>query len=686
MKVASTTSLVGSLLLAGALTSLPLASSHGGTYRGPGDTVPPAAGVGSPIGPGNTPVSPAGRPPTTPGVGVPGPPTPGTPVSPGEGTGVPRTGFPEIGQDLTGWSFWWEFNKDPYLNLKSAIYSDKPRTGTGNWFLGIGQGEDSRDSMKPSASDIQNKIVPALLRALETETNPDIITGAMMALAKIGDIADETGNSKFVELFTPFLSGHTQEINETAAIAIGILANDSSVAILRDLLEDSKEGRALVGSNEVNYRTRAFAAYGLALVGSRTGEEAIRQSIFSSLRQTLESDDSSTRDIKVACLISMGLAPMEKLGFDSLPLGDPSAITSRSEQIEYLMEYFQDKKNSYFVRAHAPTAICRLLEGTDNESAKTAAAAVFIESLAKASKRQVQQSCVIALGLLGDTDPDGIDNAIRAALIQTKDKISDTQTRNFAAVALAQSGSRMGTEAPDLAISQVSKHFMVQLSRGKNAIRPWTAIAIGILGKGLGDAAPVELREALDMKLRAENSPLVAAYAIGSGILGNVEFTEPLLEKLERIADDEARGYICVALGMIGATEAIVPINDIIKDSSYRPQLLRQAAIALGLLGDKNIVDELVDTLEATNSLATQAALSSALGFIGDKRSIAPLVDLLENQGVTASARGFAAVALGIVADKEYLPWNSKIATDLNYRASTVTLNDQEGNGILNIL
>ncbi|MDE0896497.1 MAG: HEAT repeat domain-containing protein, partial [Planctomycetota bacterium] len=437
---------------------------------------------------------------------------------------------------------------------------------------------------------------------------------------------------------------------------------------------------------EVNYRTRAFAAYGLALVGSRTGEEVIRQSIFSSLRQTLESDDSSTRDIKVACLISMGLAPMEKLGFDSLPLDDSGATSSRSEQIEYLMEYFQDKKNSYYVRAHAPTAICRLLAGTDNESAKTAAAEVFIENLTKDSKRQVQQSCVIALGLLGDTDPDGIDKAIRAALIQTKDKISDTQTRNFAAVALAQSGSRMGTEAPDLAISQVSKHFMVQLSRGKNAIRPWTAIAIGILGKGLGDAAPVELREALDMKLRAENSPLVAAYAIGSGILGNVEFTEPLLEKLERIADDEARGYICVALGMIGATEAIVPINDIIKESSYRPQLLRQAAIALGLLGDKNIVDELVDTLEATNSLATQAALSSALGFIGDKRSIAPLVDLLENQEVTASARGFAAVALGIVADKEYLPWNSKIATDLNYRASTVTLNDQEGNGILNIL
>jgi len=32
------------------------------------------------------------------------------------------------------------------------------------------------------------------------------------------------------------------------------------------------------------------------------------------------------------------------------------------------------------------------------------------------------------------------------------------------------------------------------------------------------------------------------------------------------------------------------------------------------------------------------------------------------------------------------MPWNSKISVDLNYRASTPTLNDQEGTGILNIL
>lgn len=52
------------------------------------------------------------------------------------------------------------------------------------------------------------------------------------------------------------------------------------------------------------------------------------------------------------------------------------------------------------------------------------------------------------------------------------------------------------------------------------------------------------------------------------------------------------------------------------------------------------------------------------MGFIGDKNSIEPLVGMLQNDSLTAGARGFAAVALGIVADKEDLPWNSKIALD----------------------
>ena len=85
-------------------------------------------------------------------------------------------------------------------------------------------------------------------------------------------------------------------------------------------------------------------------------------------------------------------------------------------------------------------------------------------------------------------------------------------------------------------------------------------------------------------------------------------------------------------------------------------------------------------------TLSTQAAIASALGFIGDARSIDPLVEMLASTDVTPKARAFAGVALGIVADKETLPWNSKISVDINYRANTTSLTSPEGTGILDIL
>jgi Trm5-related predicted tRNA methylase len=48
-------------------------------------------------------------------------------------------------------------------------------------------------------------------------------------------------------------------------------------------------------------------------------------------------------------------------------------------------------------------------------------------------------------------------------------------------------------------------------------------------------------------------------------------------------------------------------------------------------------------------------------------------------------SRAFAAVALGGVADKEKLPWNSKISRNMNYRGSVETLT-QSGSGVLDIL
>ena len=66
--------------------------------------------------------------------------------------------------------------------------------------------------------------------------------------------------------------------------------------------------------------------------------------------------------------------------------------------------------------------------------------------------------------------------------------------------------------------------------------------------------------------------------------------------------------------------------------------------------------------------------------------SVDPLVEMLQSEDLTDKARAFAAVALCVVADKEDLPWNSKISVDINYRANTTSLTSPEGTGILDIL
>ena len=77
------------------------------------------------------------------------------------------------------------------------------------------------------------------------------------------------------------------------------------------------------------------------------------------------------------------------------------------------------------------------------------------------------------------------------------------------------------------------------------------------------------------------------------------------------------------------------------------------------------------------------SAIAKALGFIGGRDSIQPLIDMLGNKDLSAA---FAAVALGLVGDREELLWNSKISVNSNYRASVPTLTNSVGSGVLDIL
>jgi hypothetical protein len=270
--------------------------------------------------------------------------------------------------------------------------------------------------------------------------------------------------------------------------------------------------------------------------------------------------------------------------------------------------------------------------------------------------------------------------------------VTEPQARAFTLMAVAQAGGRYGTGAAQDGIEHARAFLVEQLLDGRKWLRPWAALASGVLAWNIQQregAHPVleTLRRVLGRGLQDERRhESIGAYALAAGLARDLDSTTHLMKLLEKSLPDTTRGEVALALALLGHAEAVEPLRTIVQEARYRPELLRLGAIALGILGDKDVGSLLAGMLSDARSLATQSAIASALGYVGDRRAIDPLLALLQSRLATERARAFAAVALGNVADKEVLPWNAKLGVGINYRAAPPSLSDpQTGNGILDL-
>ncbi len=669
------------LTLAAGLWLAGEAAAHGGTYKGPGDTVPPSGGgAATPAAP-TAPTAPAT--PSTPGAATPAAPTtPQTPGLPATPTNTPQprraqTAGPATGPDLTTWEFWWEFNKDPFLNLKAKVFTQQGTTGEGAALVGLGSATTKNTTFAPSPAQIEGTVVPALVQTLEGVDNQDIATGCMVALAKIGVHPEE-----MTQLFEPRLQDPSQEVKETAAVSLGILQDLASLEDLTNLLLDTPKGRELVGEEQrVDLRTRTFAAYGLGLLAYATEDEDIKAKVADILWETLVSDESALKDIRVACVISLGLTR----------LAEPQQVVSR------LSDYLADESHDFLVRAHCPNAMAKLMRDADAEGPLVAQVVDQFLGLLDDSntKVEIRQSCVQALGMMtnGRRDPALAERVLRR-LMEIADKGKDRQEKNFTSISLGYIGATVGQNDR---IRQEITEFLLKGVDGRlgSAYRPWSALALGVMSFKLAEqkeqVSPQIGRSVLAAFEKAKNPSWKSCYAISLGLMKYEDAADPIARSIQKSSNPSFRGYAAVALGLLGATEHKDTITEMVRESKRLPDLLRQASIGLGLMSDRAVVDVLLELMVGEEGrvppLSVLAASATALGFIGDYRSITPLVNMLKNEELTPLGRAFAAVALGIVGDKEPFPWNSKIGVDLNYRASVDTLVDQEsGTGILDIL
>ncbi|MHC4078459.1 MAG: HEAT repeat domain-containing protein, partial [Planctomycetota bacterium] len=519
--------------------------AHGGRYRGPGDVVPPNTGGGkapstpTPTTPGApAPGAPAPAAPTTPGPAAPSAPstpTPGAPSSGGGPTTGPR-GTP-IGDDLTKWQFWWEFNKDPFINLKDAIHRPETTTGSDDFFMGASRRVASSDTAKPSKVDIMETILPALKRALDSTDQRDITSSCIVAMAKIGE---DHPKFKILPIFKKTLVSFDQEIRETAALAMGISQMEPAIEPLRHLVLDSAEGRKLVQKSFVDDRTRSFAAYGMGLISHASDDVKVKTATLETMAKILRDDSIVDRNIRVAAVNALGL-----LNPNRQNEADANGVLNKA--LSELDTFYNKKlgRGQELIQSHVPPAIAKLL-GRGSEGRREAYKEQYCKELASTRKRanDIYRAAAIALGqLVQPEEVDKKDTKYSIALIDYFKKGKNPQARYFALMSLGQIG---GIENKN--------YLLTVLRKGKKALeRPWAALALGVYSFNIFEQDPSSIAdstigEALFRQFNEVKTPEArSAFAIALGLARYRDAATKLVETLiQQKHKDELAGYLSI--------------------------------------------------------------------------------------------------------------------------------------------
>ena len=135
----------------------------------------------------------------------------------------------------------------PLLHKDSLEMTDEDRATLRDFIAG----DDAERYVVTHGTDTMPETAEMLA---ELEGKTIVLTGAMIALARIGGQENEDGRLRIRDAFRRFLDAPSQEVRETAVLAHGILGDEASVDLLLDLFADRPAGRKAVGSTSVDTR------------------------------------------------------------------------------------------------------------------------------------------------------------------------------------------------------------------------------------------------------------------------------------------------------------------------------------------------------------------------------------------------------------------------------------------------
>ena len=663
------------LAAATVLALAPPASAHGGTYSGPGSTTTPPTGGGTPTGSGGAPadtVPTGGGTGTTggsssapvPGGGAPTPRTaPPTPPPPTSSGSTPRI-------DLAHWGIWWRFNKEPLLDLWARLARGTVLSHAGRFG-------------RPSDEVIRDEVLPVLFAALQDDTYDGLASGALVALGRIR--RPETGRLG-TGIATGFASA-SGEVRETAGLSLGLLGDHAAMETLVGVLtgtaaEDEAWGRLL------DDRMRAFAAYGTGYLGARSRIQDVKRMAVLYLVDRFADEDEHT-DVRIACVNALGLVDLTwQQRLDGGPVDAPTR--DRQGLVAYLLASYLDDEDE-LLSGHLPVTIARLLRGAPPELA-SATWGALLDSWSPTLDRTRAVGLMLAFGECELAEDDEVLGELRALLLTTAKTGRVALARRLALVSLARLASRPvgDTRLPDDEVCAAFEGFLTAFAKtGHRTDRPWVGLAAATYGARLRtldqDPGP-ELLATLRWLVTDGGSPdsaMTAALAIG---LSEDAAAGPfLLEELRDAASPTLRGFLALALGLVGHDEAAPDLVATMRQVRFSPTDLENTAVGLALLDRADASARLRVALRETTLTSLAGSLAGALGRISDAAAVPEVAALYHAEGTSNLTRTYLVVALGLACEDGRLPWFADLAAGINYVAWSPTLYDAAGKGILNL-
>jgi HEAT repeat protein len=533
----------------------------------------------------------------------------------GPRTGLPRAATPGRGgrrasgaEGFERWEFWWEYNKDALLNLRSRLVSETA-SGSSDFFLGSEDKTNAKNVTRPTERVIRETVLPELVKA--TEDNYYLVRdAAVLSLGKIGDPSS-------LPVLLKMLKDEHREVQESSALALGLLGNHDALQTLISLMNDDESSHKITGRREILTRTRGFAAVGLGLLGDEQAVPALLEALDKSEPQ---------KDVQVCAAIALG-------------------ILKAKGSVDKLCGIVKNDSADEFVRAYAATSLGKI--GDEK-------AIPVLEEALKDKSLHVSRSAVMALSLFGGDASERIVSKVK----EVAEKGRDPQSKNWAMITLGRLG---GTTA--------KKTLLDALENEQRSTQAFAALGLALFGMKSPDPVIVDsLRKTFD---GIKDASVQGAFAIALGLLSDKGSEANLLEIVKGQGAADLRGYAAIGLGLMRARNATPVIESVVKETN-EPSLQRSGAMALGLMADRNVVSLLAGVLKTATNEFVLSSSAMALGTIGDHTAVEPLLQCVKNatgSKITDTARAYAATALGILGEPTDVPKLSMVSRDVNYRA-----------------